>query len=177
MPATLDSRGICVSNPMGGSTGRRFAALLLFPALYGGVHLSSRNAPLFNLISAVPIAIFPVSTSACGISIFTYMSDIGNNILGRKIPTKIPFRALGWIIDFRPHPGVSLVCFLFLMPIGFAVWTIMLAYLLSCAAPVLLYPFSKLYILVEAFANLRSLPAGTCVRWSGRTCGRIYDGL
>jgi len=156
------------------STGSRFAgvtAAVLFPAIYGGVHLTPWNAHFPTYLerflwrtSGILIATSTAFVWCIVMAIDSQPTHLVFETLTR-VPSAVgaPFRAFKLVLELGPGKFRSckgLICYPPLALIALLVWAVMALGVILLLCGWLLYPSARLYILVEAFASLRSLPQG-----------------
>jgi len=145
-----------------GSEYAGWVASIIFPAIYGGVHLTPWKSHFPTYLERY-LWRFSGLCVACGVPTLLFLFVLTQSTWDTYNIFKIPFRAFKWVMSFRPKDG-SFCEVLFFYPllalIGLVVWVVVAAFGITLCVMVLLYPVTRLYILVEAFASLRSLPVG-----------------
>ena len=153
-----------------GSDYAGWVASIIFPAIYGGVHLTPWKAHFPTYLERY-LWRFSGLCVACGVPTLLVLFALTDTAWDTANPFKMPFRAFKWVMTFRPKNGGPCVVLFFyplLALIGLVVLVLVAAFGITLYVMVLLYPVTRLYILVEAFASLRSLPVGAynTVAWA-----------
>ena len=140
-----------------------FTAAIVFPAIYGSVHLIPWAAHFPTYLER-----YLWRSSAlcviCGVPTILVLFALTESTWNTTNPLKIPFRVFKWVMTFRPKSGG--VCeVLFFDPllglVGLVAGAVVAGFGITLCAMVVLYPVARLYIVFEAFASLRSLPTGS----------------
>jgi len=143
-----------------GSDYAGWVAAIIFPAIYGGVHLTPWKAHFPTYLERY-LWRFSGLCVACGVPTLLCLFALADSTWDTANPFKIPFRAFKWVMSFRPKDGgfcEVLFYYPLLALIGLVVWAVVAGFGITLCVMVLLYPVTRVYILVEAFASLRSLP-------------------
>ncbi|KAI5810904.1 hypothetical protein DFH27DRAFT_530179 [Peziza echinospora] len=138
-----------------------FIATILFPAIYGSFHLSPWNGHFPTYLERYLWRFSGVSI-AIGVPTLVALSALVDKLFGTKNPFKIPLRALKWCWGLRAKDSVgkNIVLVPLLVAMGLAIGAAASLFEASVILLVCMYPLTRVYLLVEAFASLRSLPAG-----------------
>lgn len=172
-----------------GSQYAGWTAAIIFPAIYGGIHLSPWKEHFPTHLERY-LWRFSGLYVAAGVPGLLILYVLTESILDTYNPFKIPFRAYRWVWKkARVIPGTeevdsssgkktykkrewgfceAIVLYPLVLLVSLIVWFVVAAFGIALLGMTVLYPLTRLYILVEAFASLRSLPVNSyrTVAWT-----------